>query len=233
MTGPRYDKHIDSLVHKLQDQVNALFDAHCLYSEAQSAAGIRDWSELRQWGSFANLYVRSQILIIDQMTMKRPRQPSLFGVVEYASKHAAAFSKREHADCVREELGRVSIGVFSRDEGRADLRKVQAANDAVVVLREIQQPDRSSSAFETRVSANGGSPERGFLLPDFPEIELSIDAIFEIWLKYCEVLIGRNFSRVAHMPQPAHQESYSALVADWSATSLSVESSSNGQANGQ
>lgn len=228
MTGPRYDKHIDSLVHRLQDQVIALVRSHGFYSEAQTAAGIREWSELGQWATFANMYARSQIQLIDQMTVRRPRRPSLLGVVEYASKNADAFSRREYADHVRETLGRVSIGVFSQEEASADLRKVRAANDAVAALREIDQPDGSSTAFQTRVVANGGSPERGFLLPDFPEIELAIDAIFEIWLKYCEVFLGRNFSRVAIMPQSAESETHPALFGDWSATSVEASSPSNG-----
>lgn len=222
MTGPNYDKHIDSLVNMLQDQVNVLVESHGLYSDAQDAAGTRDWSEMRQWASFANLYARSQLLLIDQMTLKRAKRASLCGVIEYASSHASAFSRRERPERAREDLGRVSIGVFSRDEALADLRKVQAANSAVKALQEIQQPDRSLHAFQARVAEQGGSPERGFRLPDFPEIELAIDAIFELWLKYCEVFIGENFSRVAFMPRSANPEAYAALFGDWSATALAA-----------
>ncbi|MBI2692606.1 MAG: hypothetical protein HYX29_11760 [Solirubrobacterales bacterium] len=226
MTGPNFDKHIDALVNKLQDRVKALFAAHDFYSAAADEAGVRDWSEIPQWALLSNLYVRSQVLLIDQMTVKRPGQPSLFKTIEYASHRPHVFARKEHPNVTRDELGRVTVGVFSAEEATADLRKVHAARKAIAFMGDFQQPDQSLEAFKQRIRNGGGSPEAGFRLPEYPEIELAIDAIFELWLKYCEIILGRNYSRIANVPRLPAIGRLGALSSNWGVTQFDPHSES-------
>lgn len=215
MTGPNYDRHIEALAGDLQERVRALFAAHDFYDTARSEAGLRDWSELSQWAMFSNMYVRSQVLLIDQLTVKRKVQPSLYKVIEYAVRRPGAFARNEHPDALREKLGRVTVGVFTRDEAVEDLEKLKALAGSTLVTSLHFQPDSDHTKFEELVVELGGSPQDGFRLPTYPDLELKIDAVFELWLKYCEVFIGANFSRITYLPRSAAEHSYSAITNGW------------------
>lgn len=227
MTGPNATPHEDALVRILQDRIKSLIYAYDFYALICRASQIRAWEELLQWSTLATLYVKSQALLIDQLTVKRPGRSSLVKTVEYAHKHAEFLSDGKYPNRARQELGRVSIGVFTAEEAEKDLVRIRAARNAITFC-DIEQPGQLHDGFEARVMRLGGSEDDGFRIPDYPEIELAIDALFEIWLKYCEVFLGQNYSRVSVMPRRP-LDSYSssfAIAGDWNATQFDPKTQS-------
>jgi hypothetical protein len=217
MTGPNPNSQIRPLTGVIQEHVRALVETRDFYAAAQEAAGHRRAEEATEWAMFTNLYIRSQLLLIDNLTTKRRGRWSLVRIVKYAADHATAFETERSRDFGRTILGHKVLGNFSREEAMRDIQRLKLCNIKLSELGQ-QQPDRLGQYFTELAIQQGDAGDDGFVLPDYQDLDLAIETIFEIWLKYCELFLHQRYSLLATLPRSPSSGTYSAIFTDWPST---------------
>lgn len=193
------------------------------YESMYADAGIRPESEIGSWRVLAHWFVNSQLALIDRHVRSVPREWSLRKAVEYAAKNPSEFSD-EAVDAspaelrLRQSAGRAAWGRFSQSEGERDLATLDAIWISLQELR-ASSTDRWTAQFASRCENEGWLIGNGFRLPAFNEIELAVDALFALFVKYAELYGEKRFSVVLSVS--VEGPDISPVAADWDESRIS------------
>lgn len=187
-----------------------------IYERLAQTAGERSWDEMEAWAHISNSYVRSQLFMVERQTTEYPREVNLMEVIKFAACNTQEFNQLGAAGDSRPEvtdLQRVAIGHFTAGEGAEDRRRLERVRMEVFDLGR-SQPDYDRTAFMDRCQMQE-TDESACRLPVYPELRAAIDALFDMWLKYVQILEGRKYTHADLWPEPDFERIVEPLVGDW------------------
>lgn len=214
---PTFDDHLRTIYGQCRDDFIELLTSRRSYLEVRERAAERNGDEINSWSALVRWYVGSQVLLLDRNLTPAPHERGLAKVIVYAGKHAEqimefAGSWTGSSAHFRSKLNRASPEYFTKEESDRDLEILLDVRRGIRFLR-LRSGEEWNKLFSDNCRKT--SSNEMFHLPNFEELDLAINTVFELYLKYAELLIGKPHHVFTYAPSFTNSGLIAPIAAEW------------------